>query len=259
MRQFGVGPAEWMPSTEQLLHDAAAQGTSGGAVPGERSRAWPASLAAASHREGSHLSCGHVNRGRDDVGPGRRLRAVENGPSAARLTMRRRLGVCRTPVKHRFGHEGPRPPGDESAPPPMGPAAGPFTACAVTALTRRPGPTSSRPRVHRRSDTRVNSRLASREPRRGWLARPVERADALRSRNGGAAIPRVVFRPCDPCRRSIAMSGRERLTTVAVRQLLHDAAAAGYERRRRSRRAESGLASQPRRGVSARGERAKRA
>ena len=41
------------------------------------------------------------------------------------------------------------------------------------------------------------------------------------------------------------MSGRERLTTVAVRQHLHDAAATGYERRRRSRRAESGLASQP--------------
>ena len=55
------------------------------------------------------LRRGHVNRGRDDVGPGRRLRAVENGPSAAWLTMRRRLGVCRTPVKHRFGNEVARP------------------------------------------------------------------------------------------------------------------------------------------------------
>ena len=151
------------------------------------------------------------DRGRDDVGPGRRLRAVENGPSAARLTMRRRLGGCRAPVKHRFGHAVARPPGDESAPPPMGPAAGPFFDCAVTALTRRPGPTSSRPRViviERRScsvfsdDCSSTCRhLAPREPRRGWLVRPVERADARRSRNGGAAIPRVVFRPCDPCRR----------------------------------------------------------
>jgi hypothetical protein len=47
------------------------------------------------------------------------------------------------------------------------------------------------------------------------------------------------------------MSGRERLMTVVTGQRLHDAAAAGYERRRRSRRAESGLVSQPRRGVSA--------
>ena len=90
------------------------------------------------------------NRGRDDVGPWRRLRAVENEPSAARLTMRRRLGVCRTPVNigsatrwlDRLGR---------TAPPPMGPAAGPFFACAVTPLARRPGPTSSRPRVRRRS------------------------------------------------------------------------------------------------------------
>jgi hypothetical protein len=84
-----------------------------------------------------------------------------------------------------------------TAPPPIGPAAGPFFDCAVTALTRRPDPTSSRPRVIA-IDT---DQLGSREPRRGWLARPVERADASRSWNGGVAIPRVVFRPCDPCRR----------------------------------------------------------
>ena len=53
--------------------------------------------------------------------------------------------------------------------------------------------------------------------RASWLVRPVERADARRSRNGGAAIPRVVFRPRDPCRHKTAMSGRERLTTVVAR------------------------------------------
>ena len=112
--------------------------------------------------------------------------------------MRRRLGVCRTPVKHRFGHEVTRPPGDESAPPPMGPAAGPFYRLRCHGAHTAPRPDVVTPAgACRRRQTRVASAM----PQRGWLARPVERADALRSRNGGGAIPRVVFRPCDPCRR----------------------------------------------------------
>ena len=127
---------------------------------------------------------GRVDRGR--FRSIRSLRAVENGPSAARLTLRRRLGVCRTPVKHRFGYEVTRPPGDESAPPPMGPAAGPFFACAVTTLTRRPDPTSSRPR---RSSTRSCAPRAAARPLRrrsgrSWLARPMERAEAAAIRSG---------------------------------------------------------------------------
>ena len=55
-----------------------------------------------------------------------------------------------------------------------------------------------------------------------------------------------MFRPRDPCRRSIAVSGRERLITVDAEQLLHDARQRQVRaRKRRSRRAESGLASQP--------------
>jgi hypothetical protein len=61
---------------------------------------------------------------------------------------------------------------------------------------------------------------------------------ALRSRTGGAAIPGVDFRDCDP-RKSQATSGASvRLADVVQVHPIVDAASSEYERRPRSRRAE---------------------
>ena len=73
---------------------------------------------------------------------------------------------------------------------------------SVRLLTRRTncaGPRAPQTPIISRRESRGEA--LRRRSGQGWLARPVERADTLRSRNGGAAIPRVVFRPCDPCRR----------------------------------------------------------
>ncbi len=74
---------------------------------------------------------------------------------------------------------------------------------------------------------------------------PSERADARRSRNGIAAIPRVVFRPRDPRRHSIAPAALAP-DHCRASQHLHDAAATAYQRRDRSRRAESARDRHPR-------------
>ena len=149
----------------QLLHDAAATGYERRRRSRRAESGLGASLAAASQREG-RSTWRPPDRGRDDVGPGRRLRAVENGPSAARLTMRRRLGVCRAPVKHRLGNGVSRPLGTN----PRRRRWDPLRARLLTALSRRSDGAPARRRHARECAWFIASSPRGRESRgeAGW-------------------------------------------------------------------------------------------
>ena len=125
----------------------------------------------------SAICTGHVTAGATTSDRGADFAPRKTGPPRRGSRCGGGLGLPRA-GKASVQQPGKSTPGYESAPPPMGSAAGPFTDCAVAALTRRPGPTPSRPRVivierpriprsaatpfDRRAD-----RLASREPRQG--------------------------------------------------------------------------------------------
>ena len=89
---------------------------------------------------------------------------------------------------------------DETAPPPMDPLRSRFRVCVDHVAQSRPDPTKP---LRRASVTR-HDWLTTPMSRRGWVARSVERANALRPsrslgrRNASGAIPRGVFQPRDP-------------------------------------------------------------
>ena len=62
----------------------------------------------------------------EPVEGGLRFAAWQNGPSAATLTVTASAGAIRTTANHRFGNQFRVTAGDETAPPPLGTAAGPF-------------------------------------------------------------------------------------------------------------------------------------
>ena len=175
-------------------------------------RAWPASLVAASHREGNGVSRSQTrprDRVRDDVGPGRRLRAVENGPSAARLTMRRRLGVCRTPVKHRFGHEVPRPLETNQ----RRRRWDPLRARLPAALSRRSDGAPARRRHARGYACSTHRGHVGCDRSTPIVSRPESRGEALRCRSGQAGWPGPWS---EPMRREAGTAAQRFLASCSV-------------------------------------------